>query len=489
MIYILNIKKNESNIYELVNVIDQETGEIIEIEEFIKLNGNVFVSNLDVAFMEIIKLLFKLGYHNDYKATRKKFFSFMYKSGECLQISIVHENKTTLRIVNFEKKFLQPFGTFEENKLLLDYAIKNNRLSSSVGNDAFNEFLHIAFKTKGQELNVNACREIFRRDYPILDDDLLLQAKKHTSGYQFAQRGYYNDIYEYDITSSYPSQLMNDTPKGLPITFERLEDVPSTYFYVIKFSALDIQLRPNKIDFLKTNNKTINTFVLTKELFELFKENYSYSILNVKAIKGFKTRHNRFNAFITKNIVNGKINANNARIAKYNKAIANSIVGYFGKNTQKELVKIIRKGKRIDFKRKEIKIDAVYLPIYLYVTGKAKAEFIKTLQNTAKNGVIYANTDGFLVNHKIDLKTLNLGRFESLGAFKEKHFFKSIYIDCINGYSAEDYEGTLYNSISGTATPEKLSVEQYQSKTFQYYCNEICEDGSIRQNILTTENE
>lgn len=482
MLYILNALKNDNNIYKLQNIIKQETGEILTIEEFLKLEGNAYCDNLNIAFMELIKVLFNLGYKNDFKADNKKYFNFMYKAGECLQINIRHENNKILHIINFEKKFLQEFSTYEENKTLIEYAIKNNRLSNSIGHDAFNEFLKIAFKTKKQELNINACREIFRRDYPILDYDLLTQAKKYTSGYQIAKRGLYNDIYEYDITSSYPSQLVNDTPEGYPILFNDIEDIPTTYFYIIKFTAFDINIKPNKIDFLDTDKKNINTFVLTQHLFNLFKKNYTYTILKIKSIIAFKTRKGRFNEFIKKNIIDGKINAKNEHIAKYNKAIANSLTGYFGKNTQKEIIKVEKNGNKYNFITDTIQTDPVYLPIYLYVTGKAKAEFINTLQNTAKNGIIYANTDGFLTNIKLDINALNIGRFGVLGTFKEKHLFKKIYIDCINGYSAEDYAGNIYNSISGLTTLNKLSVEQYEHRTFDYYCNEIDDNGNIIQN-------
>ena len=482
MLYILNALKNENNIYKLKNIIKQETGEILTVNQFLKLENNIYVSNLNIAFMEIIKALFRLGYKNDFKADKKKYFNFMYKSGECLQINITHENNKKLHIINFEKKFLQEFGSYENNKLLIDYAIANNRNSTSIGHDAFNEFIKKAFKTKGKEININACREVFRRDYPIIDNDLLLQAKKYTSGYQIAHKGYYNNIYEYDITSSYPSQLVNDTPEGLPIEFKSIEDIPSTYFFIIKFTVFDIKTKENKIDFLNTDTANINTFVLTQHLFDLFKKNYNYSILKIKSIIAFKTRKGRFNEFINNNVIKGKIKAKNESIAHYNKAIANSLTGYFGRNTEKEIIKVEKIGKKYNFVTDKIKTDPVYLPIYLYVTGKAKAEFINTLQNNAKNGLIYANTDGFLINHKLDINTLNLGRFGVLGTFKEKHFFKKIYIDCINGYSAEDFNGKIYNSISGMATPDKLSVEQYESKTYTYYCNEIDSNGNIKQN-------
>ena len=100
---------------------------------------------------------------------------------------------------------MQDYGDYETNSKLVNYANENQRLSSSLGNDAFNEFLRLTFKNKGQQLSINACREIFRRDYPIIKDDMLESAKQLTHGFQMAKQGYYENIYNYDIYNNFLS--------------------------------------------------------------------------------------------------------------------------------------------------------------------------------------------------------------------------------------------------------------------------------------------
>ena len=196
MLYILNVVK-ENSIYKLKNIINQSTGEILSLIDFLCLDGIVYVNNLDFAFMEICKKLIELKYKNVFKAQKNNQFSFVYKNGECLQIKIIKANKKHLTIVNFETKFLQPFTTYENNIALVNYAIKKNRVSASLGVDAFNEFLLQAFKSHGQQVkNIHACKEIFRRrDYPIIDNEILNQAKENTSGYQMALQGLYTNIF------------------------------------------------------------------------------------------------------------------------------------------------------------------------------------------------------------------------------------------------------------------------------------------------------
>ena len=487
MLYILHAEK-ENNIFRLKNIIDQETGENLTFNEFINLNGIIYVNNLNITFTEIIKKLMNSGFKNVYKATKKKQFSFIYKSGECLNIKIIKENEEILTIVNFEKKFLQDFTNYETNKKLLYYAMLNERNSNSLGIDAFNEFLQMHFKVKGHKINLNACKNIFRHtnNYPIIKDPMLEDAKHYVSGFQFIKSGLYENIYNYDICSSFPSQLCNDTPVGLPKTnYKTIEEIPQSYFYVVKFSALDIKLKSNKIDFLNCDNKNIEIFTLTKHLFLLFLENYKFTKLKIKRILAFKTRKNVFNDFIYKNIIKGKIQADFKPIIKYNKAIANSIVGYFGKNQTTTQTKIVKIKGKMALNSRVIKNEYVYLPLYLFVNGKAKKEFIQTLQSIGTQNIIYANTDGFFTNKQISLKKLNFGRSEDLGAYKQKNTFKKIYIDCINGYCGEYENGEIDNTISGMRTPEKLSVNQYKSKHYDYLINNINNNLDIEELTIT----
>ena len=470
----------EKDIYKIDRIIDQETGEIITIDDILSLEGNIYVNDLDIAFLSLILELKKRKLTNVFNVSKNNQFSFYYASGECFNIKIRY-NDHDINIINFKKKFGVDFGDFKENTKLLEYARNHNRLAKSIGVDAFNEWMQSHFFVKGRKLNVNACWTIFRRrDYPILKNEILDRAKEFTCGYQFSKQGYYeNLVFEYDRSSSYPSQLLSETPIGKPIEYSSLEDIPSTYFFIVKLTALDIKIKPNCIDWLSIDNRNVTTLILTKHLYKLFLDTYTYFSLKIKQIIGFKTSKGVFTNFIQNTIIEGKINENDKRIAKYNKYIANSLNGYFGKNTTKMQTKFVA-GKIVS---KYTETDPIYLPVYLYVTGKAKAEFVRKLQEIGKDNIIYANTDGFLTTNQIDLDMLNFDCKTEVGAFKKKNTYKQLYIECVNGYAGLTIDGTIDNTIAGLSATDKVSVDNYRAKRFDYIVKEITPSGLTRKII------
>lgn len=481
MLYYFNAVKN-NNVYKLENIIDLSTGEILAPVDFIALTGKAYCNNLDVAFMDLIKLLIKLKYKNAFVCTKAKQFSFVYKNGECLGIDIRHSNNKELRICSFEKKFLLDFD-IETAEDLLAYAIEQGRTCYTLGRDSFNEWLQMEFTTKGQRLNISTCNKLFRKNYPILHDSMLDRAKDACAGYQMAKQGYYTNIFNYDISSSYPAQLLNSTPCGPIKEFETLESIPESYFYIVKATFIDAKVKQNKIDFLEIDGTSITTQVMPEHLFKLAQSNYEYSKLKIKRIIAFKTRAHRFDAFVNKNVIQGKIQAQNKVIAKYNKAIANSIVGYFGKNAQTTQTKLLRHDGKISIMEREIQGEPVYLPIYIYVTSKAKAEFISTIQRVGLDKVVYANTDGFCTNESLDIKRLNLGR-NGVGAYRLDKTYKEIFIEAINGYCGLDTNNELDNTISGLHLLTPVSVEDYMNKRFNYTIKEIDSNGNICETIV-----
>lgn len=461
---------NLAGLYRINNIFDQVTGESLTLVDLIKQNGVVFTNELSHSFFEICQQLNVMGYRSTYSAEKANQYSIGYQSGTCGSIHIVHKDGE-LTIVDFEKKFGREFGDVDTNMTLLETAEECGRKSYTVGRDSFNEWLKMRFKCKGSMLHLNTCERLFREDYPVFFDEVVERAKESVSGYQVAKKGIYNNAYSYDICSSYPSQLLNDTPVGAPKVYESLEKVPSTYFYVVKFTALDVKIKPGKIDFLNIDGKGITTQCLTKHLFELFKRNYVAKTLKIKQIRGFKTRKGCFAEFVKKNVLDGKIKETNKVKSKYNKFVSNAIVGYMGRNTELEQTKLTTSG----IKSKKISIEPVYLPLYLYVCGKAKAEFIEVLQRT--HGVIYANTDGFITTEPANLLRLNIGRSGLVGAYEHKDTYKELYIETINGYTGVSIDGTIDNTLSGMRVDRLIGVEEYRTKSFKYKVTELTESG------------
>ena len=470
--------------YFITNVlIDNEISDNFDLC-FYSFNEDVvyYVNDLDKAYIYIINYLLKCGYECTIDKLKPNTFSYVYKSGKCSNIK-VKTRYNTIIFVNFKSKFGVEFGTHQQNQELIDYAIEHGRLAYSLGADAYNEFVNMTFnKGRYQEF---VAHKIMREDnhYPIFEyDNALLEAKEHIAGYQMCKQGTYNNLYEYDISSSYPAQLLCDTPIGTPKYYETLEEIPTSYFKVITFSYWNNQgIKPNKIDFIQTQEFGILT--LTQDMFDLFQENYTYTI-KIKQIQAFKTQKSPFKKFITQNIINGKLNEKRDHIAKYNKYIGNAIIGYFGRNTTttENVAKMAQKSIKTSTVDKQI--DPVYLPVYLSVLDKSKSAFIRTLQKH-QDTIVYANTDGFLSTKQIDVNSLNINNSLPIGNYRNKNTFAYIYIECVNGYAGIKDTGEIDNTISGMSFEEAIDPEQYRTRQFKYYVNVATEHGTIRRQRIT----
>lgn len=457
---------NEKNEYDIKTILVDQTNRAFHELFFCKSDTTFYVSNLNILYVYIIKFLCD----NDIK------FDFSYKNGKCSNIK-TNINGTNILFVNFKSKFGVDFANnYEDNKKILDYAISHHRTKISLGADAYSEFLHTIFKRKEEE---NANYNLIREDFPIFEyDEMILEAKKNVYGFQHAQAGRYKNIYDYDISGSYPASALNDTPTGPPHYYDKIEDVPKSYFKIIKFTYYDCKLKPKGIDFV--NVHTMGALSLTERLFEAFKENYNAKII-IKKIQAFKTRKSMFKQFITQTVIAGKTLEKDKLIAKYNKAVGNAIIGYMGRNetTIQNTAKLTASG--LEFEKEEKNIDPIYLPAYLAILDASKSKFLKAIK-PYWNDIIYANTDGFLCKKEIDLFLLNLRNSNSiLGNFRCCHKYSDLYVECINGYAGITTDGEIMNTISGMSFERILTPQDYETKKFVYYVNEPTPSGKIRR--------
>lgn len=440
----------------------------------------LYCNNLDIFYIYIIKELINNGYLQGKKGNKK--FDFVYKKGVVPNVKIINKNGAKINFVNFNKKFGITWEELKQEQRieLVQYAVEKGRIALSLGADAYTEFVATV-------LHPNKYRSpllrslIMRRDnhYPIFYyDKWLLDAKDNVSGYQYCIPGTYNNIYDIDKSASYPSQLLCNTPCGLPVIFRNMEDVPPTYFKVITFTFFNCELKPDGIDFIKTESMGVLT--LTQSMFDLFLENYSCDI-KIRRIMAFKTQKSPFYKFINQTLIEGKTNEKRPHIAKYNKNIGNSLVGYFGRNIFTANATIAIDKNQLILQQIPTEIDPIYLPVYLFVLDRAKAEFIKTAKEY-KAQIIYANTDGFLCNKPLPLNLLNINNTNAaIGNYRIKHVYKNIYIECMNGYTGITTDGQIDNTISGITLAEAITPEQYRSKNYTYYINEQTPYGTIRR--------
>lgn len=457
----------------ITSIFNLDTGEAVTISDVINMHGDVICDDLDDVFVAIFKELKKQKVHQVFNATKNNQYSISYNSGNVSNIKIL-KNNGYLFLCNFKNKYNQEWDA-DTYDILIKYSQLKGRDASSIGMCAFNELLTTTFKAHGQNLPVPACKTIFRRDYPILHDEILDEAKKYTQGYQLARSGEYYDTYEYDISGSYPAQLQGDTPMGAPRDYATIDDVPDTYWYIVKCNVIRPMCRPNTMDWLSINGTNICTIVLTKHLYMLFLDTYTFFDVKIKRITAFKTVHDKFYQFVQNN--RGSVNlADEKCIRKYDKAIANSVVGFFGRNCDKNYTKFDNKG---NITTHSTSREPVYLPIYLYVTGKAKAEFIRTLLRVGVDNIVYCNTDGFICTKQLDIDILNIGRPNALGAFRLNKNYTRLYIRSINGYVGEDSTGDVTNTISGQRLLDPISVQQYMTQDYTYTIRVIDKDGDL----------
>lgn len=464
-------------------IVKPTTAKVIDFIEKIEKEITFYCNNLDIFYIYLIKDLLKNGYTQAEKG--KKRFSFVYKNGVVPNVKIINAAGVKVYFVSFIKKFGIDWDdvTRAERKELVEYARTHGRVALSLGADAYAEFVAtVLHPNKYKSAFTRA--QIMRKDnhYPMFwYDKWLLDAKENVSGFQYCKRGLYNNLFDIDKSASYPSQLLCDTPCGLPCIFEKMEDVPASYFKIITFTYFNCKPKKDAIKFINTS--AMGLLTLPQSMFNLFLENYDCDI-KIRRIMAFKTQKSPFAKFIDQTLINGKTREKRPHIAKYNKYIGNSLVGYFGRNTFTTNSAIIIDNKKYVLSETPTEIDPIYLPIYIFVLDRAKTEFIRTIKKY-RNYIVYANTDGFLSTKPLPLDLMNINNSNAaVGNYRIKHEYKEIYIECMNGYTGITTDGQIDNTISGITLTEAITPEQYRNKQYTYYIHEQTPRGTIRRRTV-----
>lgn len=468
--------KNEE--LELSDIINQETGELLTMENLLNSEDKeIYVDNLDVFSFYFLHFLFSKKFKSVFelnKIENNTVYASINK-GACNSMILKYNNKK-ITLFNFEKKFGVEFSSFEQNQKLIDYAHDHFRVATSLGSDAYNEFLHTIFRPKK---NPNANKKLMRTDFPILKERILEKAKEYVCGFQYFESGKYKNVVDYDQSSAYPSQLLGATPTGSPVDIKSFDKIPRNYWYVARVFYMNIELKTG-FDWLELKkHKNSGYLYLTKELYELFKTTYTCSHKVVDFL-AFKTICHRFDKFINQTIIAGKINTSDRAIAKYNKNVGNALIGYLGRNSKLEAISFKKDGEKWHFKSNCIKREPLYLPVYLYALGKQKSEFIKTI-NQFKNDIIYVNTDGFICRKKINTELLNYRFSGELGKFREKHEYKMLYIKTINGYAGVTVDDCLDNTIAGMTLERLISPQEYEAGEYSSVIQTVTPELRIKR--------
>lgn len=479
MVIITNWNQNQNDELELAQIVNQETGEVLTMNDLLTSEEReIYVDKLDIFSFYFLHFLFDHKFKSvaEMNQIKEKSVYASINSGNCNSMIFKYQN-TKKTLYNFEKKFGVEFGEFEENQKLIDYAHEHNRNATSIGADAYNEFIHTIFRPKK---NPNANKKLMRVDFPILNNKLLEKAKKYVCGFQFYTKGNFENVIDYDQSSAYPSQLLCSTPTGAPVSdIKDFNKIPRNYWFVAKVFYMNIELKTgfDWLDLKKCKNS--GYLYLTKELYELFLTCYE-CLSKVVEFVAFKTICHRFDKFIDQTIIKGKINKSDKAISKYNKNVGNALIGYLGRNTAVESISFSKDGENWLYKRKELKRDPLYLPVYLFAIGKQKSEFIKTI-NQFKDSIIYANTDGFISTKRLNIDFMNYRFSSELGKFREKHQYQKLYIKTINGYAGLTSAGELDNTIAGMTLERLITPQEYESGEYSSVIQSVTKNLTIKR--------
>lgn len=449
----------KKKIYKLDTIINLATGELID-PEFILKEKNNYVDSLTKLGLYLIKKLINLKFKISENSFNMENNSFFYSlSHSTLHFLIIKTNSEYYYFYDFKTKFgVDMPEDINSIYKIINFSNSNHLDSYSLASDSFNLFLNTILFPKKSGAN----RKIYRKFYPIIENSTLLRTKNYTSGFQFFQEGEYNNVYNYDQSSAYPAELLNNTPIGEPLKLKKFEDIKINDWFCVRIYLKNVKLKYG-FDWLKLipNQKYI---YLTKELYKLFQETYTgdYKISDFVA---FKTTQHQFDKFIKKTIIDAKIVTRDVYIKKYTKLLANSLIGYFGRNIDSESYTINYINNKYEIEHLKKHRDPIYLPIYLCIQGRQKAKFLYLL-NKYKNDIVYANTDGFISTKKLNIDNLNINFSSNIGKYRLDKEFKNIYIKNLNCYSAITIKNDIENILSGI--PATKLIKPSELKNVKY---------------------
>lgn len=410
-----------------------ETEDNLNLIDLLEKRDTLYIIvNFGIARASIIEML-----------SKQKKYKFFDKN---IYIEIQCKDFETY-LCDFSNKFLQDFSGYKEGNLLLK-SDKSKGISCTV--DAKKEFLKTITRSNNIAIQYNIFNKIFPQ--PINNEwDYWLSAKNNVSAIMYVKKsGEYNNIYSYDIKKSFPARIYKGLfPQGHGIYFTNNDILPLNKWYIKRIAIF--KLKPKIYDFLGLISKHAGDTlpiveIITKEIEEIL--NLYYDI-NYKTIDGFfyKMQKSIFDEFFENNFFN-EANKNKC-VSIYNKAKNNLLIGSFGANDYISENRLIFKQNQLYIKNISYE-NAIksYYPLYLYVNGAAKCEFIKILAKYFNN-IIYINTDGFFSTKEIDFSGYNLLKVNNIGNVEFRGKYKKIAIKEISNYCGIFTNGDIDIRLKG----------------------------------------
>lgn len=441
-------------------------------------DGDVYLPSLDVAYADILRVLFDLGYTctpNAYKLSPCTFNIFI-SNNSCSHIDICHKNNTILRIMSFRAKTGLSYAHFDEMSDIysfLDILYLYGLNRSGLGADAYAAFLASVFGH-----NDESAYTLVRSIFPILPYSFG-GAKRLVAGYQTYAQGMYENVYSYDIHRAYTYSMRGEIPQGLPMVYDGYRAPRGNQWSIYECVFAGKKPAANGIDWLPPET-THGTLWLPQRLYDDAQRDYTFDFFTVSHTFAFKTRAHRLDPFLE---LYGDMAG---PLKKYSKRLCNALVGYLGRNPRENKTIFKRKNNEIARETVNMPSKAIYPPAYICLLDRHKSRFLAMLRAAGgTSNIIYANTDGFMTRHPINLSRFNVGLDGvQAGSLQLRDVYRKVYIEKINQYAAERSDGTLDNCISGARLTRSVSPADLAERRIAQYIDMLGSDGFIHRTFI-----
>lgn len=350
-----------------------------------------------------------------------------------------------------------------------------SRNALTIGSLALRDFKH---NYSGSAYNQH---KTFRRAFPIIENDAYFR-DAYRGGWCFVNPKFQGEAlhnvkgHVYDVNSLYPSVMLWDGfPKGQPIKWNKpLDELLKTdHPYFIKFEA-SFKAKPRKFPFLQDKmtifresshiwESECSTWTLSRPDFELFREMYDVSYMNIFSIYYFEQSCSPFRKYVEKwaRVKTDAAKAGDEVMRTVAKLMLNSLYGKFAQSAHKPSKNIIADYDGYHFEQYDGEGNPGYIPIGAYITAYARGV---TVRAACENYDIfcYSDTDSIHLLGEakgLEIDPVRIGTWDNESNFTDAKFLRQkTYIEKEPGgdYSircAGMPPNVKQNFLDGTDTP------------------------------------
>ena len=310
----------------LLNVLKKNLN-IIKNTEFIIRNNSIYKVVIDdglIEFRDSFKLIpdslnnISSLFLNNFK---KEFYFKIFQNKV-----LINKHKESLKSYCFQDSYLLYASLYNFNKILF-----NNFNTSLIESLTISSLSFNIFRKKYYD-----CESIYNANLFSADVHKLIR-ESYKGGIVDLYIPYGENLYYYDINSSYPYSMLNYMPTGKPVklTRDELENFNLEFFF--GFLTVEIEVLYTKIPFIGFRNTKIanNIYPYGKFTVSIFSEELKYSLkvnsINILRIIGaVKFQKKKIFCNYVNDIYSKKKNSNSNTEKQIYKLMLNSLYGRFG---------------------------------------------------------------------------------------------------------------------------------------------------------------